>query len=227
MNVTKESVVGATIGAMTTKKAVRPEPPAPRPDTERVTATRRDADLRHSLGAPQPTPEPDPEWVTLTRGDADSRSGVQMSEPAPERDSVPVTESRGEAAQSVVTVRTTPTAEPDRETAVRGEDACSHVTSWTHVRGEGADEESRTRGENSGFTANGTGTFSRGESDDDLGRRQALGYDPVSTETKRDRGDADFDAALSYDPADDDEADARRITPLGIIAARQAAAVRQ
>jgi hypothetical protein len=226
MNVVNESVVGATIAPMATNRVVRAEPPAPRPDTERITATRRDADMRHSLGATQPTPDPDPDWVTLTRSDADSRYGVQMSEPSPERDSTPVTESRGEAAQGVVAVVLTPIPEPDRETAVRGEDSRSHDTSWTYVRGEGADEESRTRGEDA-LGANSTGTFSRGESDDDLGRHDGFRYNPLSTETKRDRGDVDFNAALDFDPGDDDEADARRITPLGIIAARQSAAARQ
>ena len=203
--------------------SVGPQPPAPLPDTERVTATRRDADMRHGfVGSQQPTPDPDPDWVTLPRSDADSRYGVQMSEPAPEQESVPVTESRGETALSALTVNTSPTPEPDRKTFVRGEAVRSQVTSWTYVRCEGPDEESHTRGEDSGLTAGDTGTFNRGESDDDLGRRLKAGYSPISTETKRDRGDVDFNAALAYDPAEDDDTDMRRITPLGIIAARQA-----
>jgi hypothetical protein len=172
---------------------------------------------------PEPRPDLDPERVTNTRSDSDLVYRSLASQSPPERDPSILTESRGEAGSNSMTPASP--CDADQETSVLLEanlnDGLNHET---RHRGEDDGELTHTRGETPSM--NDTGTFSRGESDDDL-RPFAIGYDPFSTETKRDRGDADFDAAAAFDPGLDDPSDERRVTPLGLLAARQRTAAQK
>jgi hypothetical protein len=167
-----------------------------------------------------PKPAPDSEWVTNRPSDSDLRYALSgSSETPPELDPNILTEDGGEV---VLYGSQSPSPGPNQKTSTRGEAPTSSASSGSETRQRGEDDGELTHARGEAHSNSDTGTFSRGENDDDL-RPFAFGLDPLSTETKRDRGDADFNAVVAFDSMHDDQGDARRITPLGLIAARQQA----
>lgn len=205
-----------------------PGPTPPRgPEPERVTNTRRDSNLAYAGPGGDPYPEPIP--VNEARQDFAASPVVRASVPSPEPEP-DFTRSRTEnlsAASGPVRV-SAPWPEPDKEeiSKARRDDitATTCLGGETPVRGEG--DETKSRGELA-YTEpvpESTGTFSRGEIDYDPRVLRTL-FDTASTLTHQDRGDSDYNANALYDISADDPADRRRITPLGVIAARQDAAL--
>ncbi|RYB88327.1 hypothetical protein EUA06_21465 [Nocardioides glacieisoli] len=133
-------------------------------------------------------------------------------------DSQPVLETavRGEAEAGSEVRASSPSPEPDPTPRLR---------TTTTVRGEGDETETKSRGELA-YTEpvpERTGTFSRGESDYD--QRLVSLANMASTLTHDDRGESDDNYTALHELLADDPADRRRITPLGVIAARQDAAL--
>lgn len=198
-----------------------PGPIPPRgPEPDRVTGTRRDENVAYSK--PGGDPESEPVVVTEARHDFVGSHVVRSSVPFPEPEP-DFTRSRTDNVSSAAFWKPS----PERDKGEISESCQDDIAAWfgggTPVRGE--DTETKSRGELA-YTEpvpESTGTFARGETDYDP-RLLSL-FDTASTFTHSGRGDSDQDNAALYDMSADDPADRRRITPLGVIAARQDAAL--